>query len=298
MGQIGRAAEQIRQRFRDRVDHQLRRLPGGNIRPFGSEAVAKLVHRVRIFAGQISIQRIVKRRATGGIETPGPLDPGSTGGLPARADLAPSGHDGFRNLERLVRPVQRGAGLGDFVGAERRAMRFFGALPVRRAEADDRAARDQRRTVIFFGTFDRRCDRFGIVPVDTARRPARGLEPRKLVIRTGQRRRAVDRNLVVVEQHDQPVEPQMSGQRNRFVAEALHQAAVAGDHIGIVIDEIVAETRIQQAFGQRHADRRRNALPQRSGGRLDAGRMAIFGMARGFRSPLPEGSEFVDVTPS
>ena len=85
----------------------------------------------------------------------------------------------------------------------------------------------------------------------------------------------------------------MSGQRNCFVAEAFHQAAVASDHIRMVIDKIVTETRIQQTFGQRHADRRCNALPQGSGGGLDAGRVAVFGMARGFRSPLPEGFEFV-----
>ena len=85
----------------------------------------------------------------------------------------------------------------------------------------------------------------------------------------------------------------MSGQRNRLVAKAFHQAAVAGDHIGIVIDEIVAEARIQQPLGQRHADRRRNALPQRSGGGLDARRMAVFGMTGCLRSPLPECPEFV-----
>ena len=177
-------------------------------------------------------------------------------------------------------------------------MRFFGALPVRRAETDDGAAGDQRRTVIFPRMFDRRCDRFGIVAVDTACRPAGGLEPRNLVIRTRQRCRAVDRNLVVVEQHDQPAEPQMSGQRNRLVAEALHQAAVAGDHVGIVIDEIVAEARIHQTFGQRHADRGCNALPQRSGGGLDAGRVAIFGMPGVFDPHCLKALSSSDVTPS
>ena len=87
--------------------------------------------------------------------------------------------------------------------------------------------------------------------------------------------------------------PQMPGQRNRFVAEALHQAAVAGDDIGIVIDEIVAEARVQQALRQRHADRRGDALPERPGRGLDTRRMAVFGVARRFRSPLPERLEFV-----
>ena len=85
----------------------------------------------------------------------------------------------------------------------------------------------------------------------------------------------------------------MAGQRNRLVAKALHQAAVARDHIGEVIDAVVAEARVHQPFGQRHADCRGDALPERPGGRLDTGGVAILGMSRRLRSPLPEGPEFV-----
>ena len=35
----------------------------------------------------------------------------------------------------------------------------------------------------------------------------------------------------------------MAGERDRFLADAFHQAAVAGDHVGAVVDEIVAEAR-------------------------------------------------------
>ena len=73
----------------------------------------------------------------------------------------------------------------------------------------------------------------------------------------------------------------MAGQGDRFLADAFHQAAVAGDDIGVMIDQIVAETGSQHAFGQRHADGIGEALAQRAGGGLDAGRMAIFGMAGG-----------------
>ena len=127
--------------------------------------------------------------------------------MPARTDLAPSLEDGIRNLERLVRPIQRGAGLCDLLGAERRAMGFFGALTVRRAEADHGAAGDQRRTIVVARAFDGSRNRLGIMAIDPAGRPSRRLETRQLIVRTGQRRRAIDRNLVVVEQHDQPVEP-------------------------------------------------------------------------------------------
>ena len=85
----------------------------------------------------------------------------------------------------------------------------------------------------------------------------------------------------------------MPRQRNRFVADALHQAAVAGDHIGVVIDKIVAEARIHQALRQRHPDCGRDPLPQRPRRRLHAGRMPVFRMAGGFRSPLPERLQLV-----
>ena len=63
----------------------------------------------------------------------------------------------------------------------------------------------------------------------------------------------------------------MPGQPDRLVADALHQTAVAGDDIGVVIDQIVAEPRIQQALGHRHADRVGEALAERAGGGLDPG---------------------------
>ena len=61
MGEIGRAAQQIRQGFRDRVDHQLRRLPCRNVGLIGREAIADISHRLGISAGQISVQCIVER---------------------------------------------------------------------------------------------------------------------------------------------------------------------------------------------------------------------------------------------
>ena len=198
-----------------------------------------------------------------------------------------------RDLEWLIGPVQGGAGVGDLVGAERRAVRLFAALPVRCTESDRGAAGNQRWPVVAARAIDRRGDLFGIVPIDPASRPARGLEPHELVVRAGQRGRSVDRDLVVVEQDNQPLQPEMPGQRNRLVAQALHQAAITGDDIGVVIHEIITEARIQQPFGQRHADRRRNALAERPSGGLDPRRVAIFGMPRRVRSPLPECPELV-----
>ena len=66
--------------------------------------------------------------------------------------------------------------------------------------------------------------------------PAARLEALELVDRIRQRQRAVDRDAVVVEQHDQLGEPQVAGERDRLLADAFHEVAVGGQHEGVVID--------------------------------------------------------------
>jgi hypothetical protein len=75
---------------------------------------------------------------------------------------------------------------------------------------------------------------------------------------------------------------------NRFLADALHQAAIAGDHVGEVVDELVAERGVQDPLGQCEADRIGEALTQRTGGCLDPRSVAVFRMAGGLRSKLAE----------
>ncbi len=80
----------------------------------------------------------------------------------------------------------------------------------------------------------------------------------------------------------------MARERDRLVADAFHQAAVAGDDVGVVVDDVVAEPRIQQALGERHADRVGEALAERARRRLDAGRVPVLGMARRLGAELAE----------
>ena len=75
-------------------------------------------------------------------------------------------------------------------------------------------------------------------------------------------------------------ELQVAGERDRLVADAFHQAAVAGDHLGVVVDEVVAEPRGEVALGHRHADGVGEALAQRAGGGLDARRAGRIRVAR------------------
>ncbi len=75
------------------------------------------------------------------------------------------------------------------------------------------------------------------------------------------------------------------------MADAFHQAAVAHEGEGVVVDHIevvTVELLCQQFFSQRHADRVGDALAQRAGGGFDAGRHVHFGVARGFAVQLAE----------
>jgi hypothetical protein len=72
------------------------------------------------------------------------------------------------------------------------------------------------------------------------------------------------------------------------VADAFHQAAIAQENPGAVVDEVEAGAVValrQQLLGQRHADRVGQPLAERPGGGLDAKGMARFRDGR--RSGLP-----------
>ena len=140
MGQVGRAAQEIGQRFRDHVDHQLRRLPGRDFRPFVAEPGPYLRHRVGVPTGQLSIQRVMKRRPSRRTQASAALDPCPPRRMSLCAYFAPGIGYGPWNLKRRMRPVQRAARLLDFVRTERRTMRLFCPLTVGRAEANHGAA--------------------------------------------------------------------------------------------------------------------------------------------------------------
>ena len=75
----------------------------------------------------------------------------------------------------------------------------------------------------------------------------------------------------------------MAGERGGLVRDALHQVAVAGDHEGAVVDDLVpraVEARGEVPLGERHADGVGEALAERPGGGLDARGVAVLGVAR------------------
>ena len=132
------------------------------------------------------------------------------------------------------------------------------------------------------------------MPVDADTAPARGLDTLDLVGGIGERERPVDGDAVIIEKNDQPVELQMPGQRDRFLADALHQITIGSQHEGVVIDEIGAVFGGEHALGQGHADCGGNALPERAGRGLDTRGDEILRMARRQRMQLAEILQFVD----
>ena len=212
----------------------------------------------------------------------------------AQAGEAPGVEHVGGNDEGFRFPVQRLAGGGNLFGAEGRAVDLVRAGLVRGAEADGRLAGDQGRLVGLVGFLDGGGDGVRIVAVDGDGVPLAGAEAGVLVGRVGNGDRAVDRDVVVVPEDDQLVELQVAGERDRFLADAFHEAAVTDEGIGVVLDEVGAELVAQLALGDRHADGIGDALAERTRGRLDAGGVAIFRVAGGAGAELAEILDLVD----
>ena len=73
---------------------------------------------------------------------------------------------------------------------------------------------------------------------------------------------------------------QCPAMRDRFLRDAFHQVAVGGEHIGVMVDDLLAELGGQHLLRQRHADRGGDALAERAGGGLDALGVEVLGMTR------------------
>ena len=132
-----------------------------------------------------------------------------------------------------------------------------------------------------------------IVPVDPLGEPAAGLETLHLIHGIGDRQGAVDGNVVVVMQHDHASELEMARDGDGFLRDALHEIAIGGQHIGMVVHHI-AKFGVQHALGQSHAHGGGQALPQWAGGGLDARRVVHLGVTGGQRAHLAKIADLVD----
>ena len=128
--------------------------------------------------------------------------------------------------------------------------------------------------------------------------PAVGLEALRAVLGgEAQRRRAVERDVVVVVEVDQAAEAELAGERRGLGGDALHEVAVGDDRVDVVVLDLGPERLAQELLGHRHADAVGEALAERPGRDLDARRdvhAVALGVARGERAPLAEVLELVE----
>jgi hypothetical protein len=127
--------------------------------------------------------------------------------------------------------------------------------------------------------------------------PAVGFEALRCVVGEPAFNVAVDGNAVVVPEGDQLAEAQRAGQRAGFVRNAFHQATIAEEGVGVVIDDFVArlvELGSQHLFGQREADGVSDALAERAGRGFNARRVTKLGVTRCFGVQLAEIFQIID----
>ena len=253
--QIGRAADQTGDDGQQLLDHLLRGLACGERGSVAAEISLDGIHRGGKLIANRRIDRIGEMAAGFRIEPLRRLLPPVIGGRMACAGRPPARQDRLRHLEGRMMPAEALARAVDLVLAKRRAMGRGGALLGRGAVADDGAAGDQRRPV---GDGPRILDGerhgFRVMAIDPCHMPMRRGEALELIVGHRQVGRAVDGDLIVVEQHDQAAELEMTGERDRLLADAFHEAAVAGDHVSMVVDDLIAIAAIEETLGERHAD--------------------------------------------
>ena len=146
-GQVGRAAPQLGQHRRQRVQHLAGRLPGRDALRVGRELRQRVGPAVRQRGARTSGRAAPAGRAFRFDHAANCSSHSSVGLLAAVGDLAgvrdqASSSAGKRHVRVEAEDLLGG---GDLVRAERRAVRRAGVLLVRGRPADDRAQRDERR---------------------------------------------------------------------------------------------------------------------------------------------------------
>ena len=173
-------------------------------------------------------------------------------------------------------------------------MRLGAVRLVRRAVADGRPRSDEGRAIALLRIVQCLVDRVRIVPIDRDRLPPGRGEACRLIGAVGQGKRAVDRDLVVVPDHDELVQLQVARKRDRFLTDALHQVAVRRQNEGVVIDDIVAILLVQSGLRDGHANGGRDALAQRPRGRLDPGSVTVFRMSGSLGTDLTKVPDLIE----
>ena len=171
-----------------------------------------------------------------------------------------------------------------------------GALSVGRAVPDAAVEHDERGPALGPPKDPQRVfDALHVVGVAHAQHiPAIGEEPGRDVLRERQVGAAFDGDAVVVPDPAEAIQAQVAGERRSLGADALHQAAVAADRIGVVVEHLEARSVVavcEPSFGDGHADAGRDALSQRPGGRLHTRHHAVLRVPGRFAAKLTKPAD-------
>ena len=300
-GKVGGTADELRHQRGQRLNGVLRRLACGDRFTLGSNVLQGFGRLGREFGIEFALRAAFEFSGQRRVS----LAIGVEQGLPFGLEFC-TGFAGVPTVahvggyfEFTLGDAQRGACGGDFVFAQRSAVHVVRAGLVRRSLADDCLAANQCRFVVL-----RFCRPYGaihrvdVVAVDVADDvPAIGFESSRSIVGEPAVDVAVDGDAVVVVERDDLRELPGAGQRTRFVGNAFHHAAVAHEDVAVVIDDretLAIELGGQQPFGQSEPHGVADALSERTGGRFDARRMAVFRMSRRLAVQLAEAFEFVE----
>ena len=242
--QVGRAGHQTGQSGRGGVDALVDGVARGQVRP--------RLERRQLLVPAVDAAPGLRRLPGRPVAVPGgeALLPGRPVGRAAGDLLAVEGAHLVGHPEGLVgRQPQDLLGHPDLVGAEGAAVGGRRVRQLGRGPADVAAQHEQRRPGVgaVAGELEHLADgRLQAVDVvghfaQVAHPPAVGLEALHRVVVVGQFGRPVDGDVVVVVEHEQAPQPEVPGQRGRLVRNALHEAPVAGDHVGAVVADLGAE---------------------------------------------------------
>src|SRR5215471_2901844 len=127
--------------------------------------------------------------------------------------------------------------------------------------------------------------------------PAIGEETRCNIFREGNAGVAFNRDVVVVPDPAEAIEPEVSRKRRGFGRYAFHHAAVAADSVDVVVKDVVSRPVItsgQPLLRDCHTYARGHALPQGACRSLDARDPVIFGMPWSLAAELPKTANVIE----
>jgi hypothetical protein len=185
-----------------------------------------------------------------------------------------------------------------------------GVLGVGRRPRDDRPEPDEAGLV---GDGLRRLDRgvqrrdvlavllAAVGPVDVLHVPAVRRVAGGDVLGEGDVGVVLDRDLVVVVDQGEVAELLDAGDRGGLGRDALLDVAVAAERVDVVVERRRTGARVEQAAlaasGHRHAHGVADALAERPGRGLDAGRVAVLRVAGGLAAPRAERLDVLELEP-